>query len=173
MASNGRNTNGCQFYITTVPGCAHLNGQHTVFGRVIRGMGVIRQVEMVRTHNDIPDEVRWRRYLCVFLAEDPVRLREESGSPQVGTIEGFIPSYEKHTYKRNAVCSCWDWWFYLLKDVIVDNCGLYQPGMLLGPEDPFGDDIYPPFPDDCPANFLNFRSLQVEKMQMLLVWINL
>ncbi|OQR77618.1 peptidyl-prolyl cis-trans isomerase D-like, partial [Tropilaelaps mercedesae] len=56
MASNGPNTNGCQFYITTVADCKHLNGQRTVFGRVVRGMGVVKQVEMVRTHCDIPDE---------------------------------------------------------------------------------------------------------------------
>ncbi|OQR75774.1 peptidyl-prolyl cis-trans isomerase D-like [Tropilaelaps mercedesae] len=32
--------------------------------------------------------------------------------------------------------------------------------MLLGPGDPSGEDIYPPFPEDCPVSLLNFRSLQ-------------
>lgn len=47
MANAGPNTNGSQFYITTVP-CPWLNGKHTVFGRVTRGMEVASQIEGVR-----------------------------------------------------------------------------------------------------------------------------
>lgn len=54
MANFGRsNTNNSQFFITSIE-CSHLDGTNVVFGKILRGFGIIAEMEKLASDDAEP-----------------------------------------------------------------------------------------------------------------------
>jgi len=58
MANSGPNTNGSQFFLTFVP-CPHLDNKHVVFGQILQGFHLLKDLEMSGSDNgEVSREVK-------------------------------------------------------------------------------------------------------------------
>jgi cyclophilin family peptidyl-prolyl cis-trans isomerase len=73
MANAGKDTNGSQFFITTVV-TSWLDGKHVVFGAVVEGMDVVKKVEAIGSGNGTPS----KEVVIVDSGELPMEAEETS-----------------------------------------------------------------------------------------------
>jgi len=83
MANSGPDSNKSQFYIT-YRSCKHLDGKHTIFGKLVGGMETLNVLERIGTDNkDVPVEEMKIERVAVFVnpfqeAQDELKEEREA-----------------------------------------------------------------------------------------------
>jgi peptidyl-prolyl cis-trans isomerase-like protein 2 len=71
MANSGPGTNGRQFFIT-YKSCAHLDRKHSVFGRVVGGLEILRRLEEVPTDKETDRPLETVKIESIEIIDNPL-----------------------------------------------------------------------------------------------------
>ncbi|CAF1637892.1 unnamed protein product, partial [Adineta ricciae] len=103
MANQGPNTNTSQFFITLLP-CPWLNGKNVIFGQVVEGFDVIKQVETYGSDTDCSDY-----YSCQLeLYEELLRKSRPSIRPVQRDSQNMTNEEESKLTIRAHINQTWN-----------------------------------------------------------------